>query len=869
MARRPRCPVCRSKRWHRDALSGSIVCEEGHLLQGYVQETTETQEGPSQHTQQTRRMRKNRQRKLRPPNNDYFHGDRARFLVYQAMQLILREQVRVVIDHLGFPAELEAVTRDLWALLVASSNVAPAPRNYDRGEEPAGSYSGPRPGDRFWRIGRRKKRVKREKGDEGDEEENDDDAGGAGANGAGAPPETTDTEREGGSDDDESDADSRFSDEGGAEDADDERPRLQSRANSAEPPGSPDPSGAPAAAGADGARATANLYNPPKRTPRYVGAKPASADPREHPRMDFTLLILYLACVTLRLPVFLSDIFHLAESYQILYLDAVLHLPAAMQTHLSGSNRRLLSPTSTPHLAPIASSSHPSQADSAQATLARLVAMFHDDWGVEFPEANVPLLVGKVGGLCGLPPVAQLLTQRLLALLPLSTSFALPTSLSTDLRGLSYLPPSLASSSTSSANPAGEKDDARAPAWPVRPVNGMQDWRTALPEVKIASAVVCVCRMLWALDTDDEAEGANPILKDYANLLPPCSDWLAAVEALAALDRPGDPASLWSGDVADMNADEVDAYLDFFETRIVSKEKVPSRLADLSRFFPAEDAISSAHDLPTPATYLSRVDGLLSYLLSSPSTTPSTTTASSASLPSYVLPPPSTSSSHHAPHFSRLTSPSALPTPLHRLLTSLASRLVPPPQSLPTGFSGAAPSAEDGAGYLLGMVTQLEGAVARVPAPLSGGEGDEESELGKGGSLKAQQRAAQAAREERYKAEKARRRRVEEERVEAGRVRRAEREARRVVKVKMGKGKARSEESKEQEQDGEDSADGEDDDGASTLSGASGSVAGSAAGGGGRKRPRAAPRRTGLRVRGPVEYKSKEMISDSDMELEE
>jgi hypothetical protein len=33
MARRPRCQVCRSKRWHRDAASGMVVCEEGHFLQ--------------------------------------------------------------------------------------------------------------------------------------------------------------------------------------------------------------------------------------------------------------------------------------------------------------------------------------------------------------------------------------------------------------------------------------------------------------------------------------------------------------------------------------------------------------------------------------------------------------------------------------------------------------------------------------------------------------------------------------------------------------------------------------------------------------------------------------------------------------------
>lgn len=49
---------------------------------------------------------------------------------------------------------------------------------------------------------------------------------------------------------------------------------------------------------------------------------------------------------------------------------------------------------------------------------------------------------------------------------------------------------------------------AHKSAWPVRLVDkGLaQDWRTALPEVKIATVLVLLCRMLWTLD-EDRADG--------------------------------------------------------------------------------------------------------------------------------------------------------------------------------------------------------------------------------------------------------------------------------------------------------------------------------------------------------------------------
>ncbi|BGP26246.1 RNA polymerase I specific transcription initiation factor Rrn7 [Rhodotorula toruloides] len=671
MPKRPRCPVCNSKRWHRDGLSGSIVCEEGHLMQGYVQETTETQEGPSQHTQTTRRMRKGRTKKEKPPSNDHFHGDRSKFLVWQCMQLILREQLRVLIDEMGWPVELEAVTRDLWTMLVASSRVPAAPVDYEKGEEPAGSYSGPRSGDRYTRAGRKpygrrgaKKLAKKEL------DEYDDDAGDDAEDGGGA---TTDAE---GADEDEeeSDADSYFSE---GQDADDERSR----------PGAASRPNSPFSRQLSPHAAITDSQVPPARYPqhqrqRLTPKQPKSDDPRDHPRMEYTLLVIYLACITLRLPVFLADLFRLAETYQILYLDAVIHLPANMQAHLLRENRDVLFPSSVPHLYSHNPSLDQLREDTAQIWLARLVDMYREDWSIEFPEANVPLMLGRLCEVLALPPLAYSLAFNLIGQLPASASFYLTDAI--------ILP--------ASTSPA------RKMAWPVRLIDkGLaQDWRTVLPEIKLATVLILLCRMLWALD--GEKDGAKaPVLSAFASKLPPCDDWITAIERIATLERPGDLSRLWSQEVADLQPADLDAYLGFIETKIVSEEKVPSRMPEISRFFPPQDASdSSARPPPTPESYLSQLASITSSLYRN---YPSAGTEDESSGPAILASILPDKASHHPPQ----ALAASLPPALHRLLAVVADHLTPLPSAFPPHLRGAAPNnAFDGILNLLPFVTQLE-----------------------------------------------------------------------------------------------------------------------------------------------------------------
>ncbi|GAA5901544.1 hypothetical protein JCM5296_006808 [Sporobolomyces johnsonii] len=760
MAPRPRCPVCRSKRWHRDALSGSIVCEEGHVLTGYVQETTESQE-PSQHVQQTRRQRKNKQRKERVPANDYFHGDRGTFLVWQCMQFILREQLRVLIDEMGWPAELEAVTRDLWAMLVASSRVPPTPMDYERGEENAGSYSGPRPGDRYIRSGRPKwgGRVKKDAKGEADDATDEDGAGST-------------TEQSGhasGSGSDESSVSSYFSDA----DADDERPRDGSRSRRGTPTASAAESPAPSAPGTP-APPEPNIYAPPKPRPPAAGPSARNKDdPRAHPRMDYLLLVIYLACITLRLPVFLSDIVHLAETYQILYLDAATHLPLEMQTHLTMSNRKLLSPVTVPHLySPVQTLA---SANHAQVWLARLVLMYRDDWNVEFPEANMPLIVGRLCRVLALPPVAYLLIRRILSLLPQPHSFHLPTSLSaSDARRKGQ--PRYSRSRARPAKSASVKEKGLPSGFRWLLYVGGQEWRSLLPELKVACAVVIVAKMLWALeDAQDEAASslsAKPLLEEYSSDLPSSDRWLATVEAIASLEKPGDLSQLWSTEVVDMGGDDIDAYLDFFEGKILSEKKIPSRMADFSRFFPEPVSKPSSRSTPTASSYISQLDALITSLYTNPSPT------------SADITPPSSSSPASYPSHPAASSSSDLPAPLSRLLVALCSHLLPVPDSLPNSLSGPVPThSTAGIAYLLPHLSYVEHLLAlrSIPRQKTATKAARADEKGRNAQLR-QQRAKAA--HERVVEEKKRRRDVED-------VVKAERRARKGEERKGRRGEAR------------------------------------------------------------------------------
>ncbi|KAJ7638901.1 hypothetical protein FB45DRAFT_904216 [Roridomyces roridus] len=132
----PRCPVCRSRQWHKEPSSGLVACSEGHILQNYRQETNEV-DGFGPHALKKRALKSTRQHRSRAENDpQLYHGNRARYFYFQCLQLLLRHQIAFLTDRWSLPVEFEVVCRDLWALHLSLLRDPPPHEPYVSAKDP-------------------------------------------------------------------------------------------------------------------------------------------------------------------------------------------------------------------------------------------------------------------------------------------------------------------------------------------------------------------------------------------------------------------------------------------------------------------------------------------------------------------------------------------------------------------------------------------------------------------------------------------------------------------------------------------------------------------------------------------------------------
>lgn len=119
-SRRPRCGQCGSRRFRRDPDTGLVICQEGHVLQGYREEEVQEDGDFVNVSSQKRYVRKGDKAKKRKLQKDVYGSERGSFLAYECLQLILRLQLKALRQewpHL--PPEIEAIARDLWSMFVS------------------------------------------------------------------------------------------------------------------------------------------------------------------------------------------------------------------------------------------------------------------------------------------------------------------------------------------------------------------------------------------------------------------------------------------------------------------------------------------------------------------------------------------------------------------------------------------------------------------------------------------------------------------------------------------------------------------------------------------------------------------------------
>ncbi|KAF8529135.1 hypothetical protein BU17DRAFT_36968 [Hysterangium stoloniferum] len=280
-----RCPICRSRQWHKEAASGLVTCSEGHVLQNYRNETRETTElGP--HALRKRTLKSGRVRKDDTGKGDaaLYHGARARYLYFESLQLILRAQIRVLIQEWKLPLEFEVICKDIWALHLSLLPRPPDPEwamneAHQGHGDPTGSASGSDSGpddQGDWTL--RDDGDKGEKQDEKDETEAilDDLLKEAEA----TPGSDGDTDSDGGT-------------------------RANRKGN----------------------------RTAPEKKKRNTYEAPAG-----------NIAVLMMGCWTIRLPVMYRDFVRLIEAYKLPYLDGVRVLPGEMRRHLAKETVSMLNP---------------------------------------------------------------------------------------------------------------------------------------------------------------------------------------------------------------------------------------------------------------------------------------------------------------------------------------------------------------------------------------------------------------------------------------------------------------------------------------------------------------------------------------------
>ncbi|KAF8195802.1 hypothetical protein K438DRAFT_1586954 [Mycena galopus ATCC 62051] len=366
MAPRKRCPVCRSKQWHKEPSSGLIACSEGHILQNYRAEVTEVDE-LGRHAVKKRTLKSNRQKNVRTDNTDpkLYHGNRGRFFYFQCLQLILRHQVAVLIEHWALPSELEVVCRDLWALhLSLLRNPPPSESSLGAHESDAEELKDEDDADPAAFPFERAR-----KSPSPDELE------------VPKPPSSVDDDKDGVKEEEETD------------------PELEEllAENSASESSSSD--------GEDEINSGKTKLIPPSKR-KSQSRKARFEQPAN------TIAVIVLACWTLRIPILYRDLTRLIESYELPYLEATRVLPQSMTVHLTKQNIQALSPPKTP------------TALALHTLASSLAKRLHFSFGVRTPEANAAPILWRVVTQClGGTPTLYGLTKRL------STVLSLPLTL--------------------------------------------------------------------------------------------------------------------------------------------------------------------------------------------------------------------------------------------------------------------------------------------------------------------------------------------------------------------------------------------------------------------------------------------------------
>ncbi|KAH8113267.1 hypothetical protein DFH11DRAFT_1601108 [Phellopilus nigrolimitatus] len=345
MAFKRRCQECNSRKWHKGP--SGITCSEGHILQNYRNETNEAADF-GQHAMRKRTLKSTRMKKEKKSlaNPILYHGERAKYHYFLCLQVLLRMQLKKLVEIWKLPPEFEIICRDNWALYLSLMPSPPLAEPYLHSQEQNGTLN---PGQ----VEEGKEPERRQ------DRESDDENG----------------HERGSLTSSSSSSESEGEDENEGENENEEDPEMAELLRQVSETESSEDDG--------------------EAAPQLSQPQGASRNSKRWQRDDTpsaTISVLVYTCWLMRIPIIYKDFVDLIESYTLPYLDAVRLLPTSLTRHLTKHMKQALSP----HYAPTPILLH--------AVTSRLSKTSFQCYGIFTPELNTaPVLWRAVRHMGGNP----------------------------------------------------------------------------------------------------------------------------------------------------------------------------------------------------------------------------------------------------------------------------------------------------------------------------------------------------------------------------------------------------------------------------------------------------------------------------------
>ncbi|KAA1081542.1 hypothetical protein PGTUg99_013825 [Puccinia graminis f. sp. tritici] len=600
-AHHPTCPRCGSRKWRRDPNRGVVVCAEGHVLEGFLRESTEQTEASQYSLRKRRLSAAPRQRKSYIGKSAY-QDQRARILLVQALTLLIRKQIEALVQIINAPAQLEEITQTLWKAYLSAINLDDNLfRAEDRSPSPA------IPSSRFG-----------------------DDSQSAGYSSQDPDSSHTTTPRR----TNPSTSDSLL--QTGATPNKDQltTPEALKAITQNHPESSDDSStdSASSSSSNDGLQQKKSTRKTPKTHHRTH-----TENIKIHPRMVVTICTIYLACLKLRLPIILQDLINFITTKQVPHIGFIHSIPTEVQKKMNRPVMQSLSAEKPPRL--FARRGH----SSGLVNVCRqLLKIFQDaNPSVLLPENTTPnlsLLVLRFSKVLLLPDPLQLVALNLVRRLD---SYFLTLSVLPPCGGAQTSMGAVSAKTTSAADRRGGSatGNKALAIFRMQMAKYPPEWFImAVVYIVAQSAIVASCSnrprpsasssSSSSSDDDDkngndgdyenakdgdgdddndngraagdegEGGGANSVSEQnreeidqqmrrlVSQFLPHHDQWYQDLTHKIKLDEDQKPQTLWEKNLTELDPKEIDSYIAFTKDFLLNDQPEPNDIAFKNLFFP-------------------------------------------------------------------------------------------------------------------------------------------------------------------------------------------------------------------------------------------------------------------------------------------